>query len=724
MNTLPLPLTRDLVLIGGGHAHALVLRRWGMRPVPGARLTLINPGPTAPYTGMLPGFVAGHYGRDELEIDLVRLARFAGARLVLGEAEGIDRENRRIHVSGRPDIAFDIASIDIGITSDMPDMPGFLDHGVPAKPLGTFATKWAAYRDGSGDAAIAVIGGGVAGAELAMAMHHHLTSHGRKAQITVIDAGQALPGLGPAARIALIERLRAMGIRLIEGAEVTRVDAHEIILRDGRRFAATFTVGAAGARPYRWLATTGLDLTDGYLDVDDQLRTSDPAIYAAGDCVNLVHAPRPKAGVFAVRAAPVLTHNLRADLVGTARKRFQPQTDYLKLISLGDRDALGEKWGQVARGGWVWRLKNRIDRRFMDGLANLPAMPAPRLPRDMAGGAHAFSDSSQSLCGGCGAKVGAPVLSSMLADLPPSKRKDVLSAPGDDAAVLAMGKTRQVLTTDHLRAFTGDPYLFARIATVHALGDIWAMGAAPQAALVNVILPRMTPAMQKSTLAEIMAGAAKACAEAGAEIVGGHTSIGAELGIGLTLTGLLAGDAITLAGAKPGDSLLLTRPLGSGTLMAADMALRANGADVAAALATMAQGQADAARALARAHAMTDVTGFGLAGHLMAICDASGVGATVSLSSIPTYAGAEALAAGGIRSTLYPENRKTADRMTFSDPGTARTALLFDPQTSGGLMAALPADAAKRALTAIRKAGHQAAIIGSITDTPPQITVT
>ncbi len=140
-----IPLTRDLVLIGGGHAHALVLRMWGMRPIPGVRLTLISPEPTAAYSGMLPGHVAGHYPREALQIDLVRLARHAGARLILGRADGIDRAERRISVPGRPDVAFDVASIDIGITSDMPALTGFAEHAVPAKPLDAFADAWEAF---------------------------------------------------------------------------------------------------------------------------------------------------------------------------------------------------------------------------------------------------------------------------------------------------------------------------------------------------------------------------------------------------------------------------------------------------------------------------------------------------------------------------------------------------------------------------------------------------
>ena len=169
LNTVP--YTRDLVLVGGGHAHALVLRKWGMDPLPGARLTVINPGPTAPYTGMLPGHIAGHYSRDTLEIDLVRLARFAGARLILSHATGIDRKAGVVHVEGRGPVAYDVASIDIGITARM-DIIGFAEHAVGAKPLDVYAQTWRVFletvQSGTKPAKIVVIGGGVAGCEFAL----------------------------------------------------------------------------------------------------------------------------------------------------------------------------------------------------------------------------------------------------------------------------------------------------------------------------------------------------------------------------------------------------------------------------------------------------------------------------------------------------------------------------------------------------------------------------
>ena len=185
-----IPIVKDVVLVGGGHTHALLLRSWGMAPVPGARLTVINPAPSAPYTGMLPGFVAGHYGRDELEIDLVRLARFAGARIIFGMVDALDKDAKTHSVEGRPPIPYDIASIDIGITSNMPEIPGFAEHAIAAKPLGPFAARWDAFRAGGGP--VVVIGGGVAGVELAMAMTHAL---GQKGSVTIIEAKTALQGL-------------------------------------------------------------------------------------------------------------------------------------------------------------------------------------------------------------------------------------------------------------------------------------------------------------------------------------------------------------------------------------------------------------------------------------------------------------------------------------------------------------------------------------------------
>lgn len=721
-----IPLTRDLVLIGGGHTHALVLLRWGMAPLPGTRLTVIDPNPTAPYSGMLPGLIAGHYEQAELEIDLVQLARHAGARLIVGRATGIDRAARRIAVPGRPDVRYDIASIDIGITSDLPMLPGFAAHATAAKPLGDYAARWAAFvASAPANASMVIIGGGIAGVELALASMHRLRAAGVAApSVTVLEReAMALPGIGAGARRALLAHLRAAGVTVLTGTTAAEITADSVVLTDGRRLPSAFTLGAAGARPHGWLEETGLTLAGGFVTVSPTLRAvNDDAIFAVGDCAHLGHAPRPKAGVFAVREAPVLYHNLRAALIGAPLRRYQPQRDYLKLVSTGGKGAVADKFGLRLDGRWLWRWKDRIDRRFMRMFHHLPQMPVPHLPVPLTLGVREEIAGAKPLCGGCGAKVGPGALAAALAGVAAPGRGDVLSGPGDDAAILVFGAVRQVITTDHLRAFCEDPFLMARIACVHALGDVWAMGADPQAVLVQVTLPRAAERVQADMLAEIMAATSMACTAAGADVVGGHTSVGAELTIGFTVTGLVE-RPVTKAGAQVGDALILTKPLGTGTILAAEMQRAAPGRAVAGAWASMTRPLATAAAILGPvAHAMTDVTGFGLAGHLLEILDASGVAAELDLAAVPMLPGAEVLAAAGHASTLAPANRAAvAPRMTA--PDTARAALLVDPQTGGGLLAAVPGAVAEGLLARLREAGEEAAIVGRIVAGTPFLTV-
>ena len=701
-------LTKDIVLVGGGHTHALVLRRFGMAPLPGARLTLINPGTTAPYSGMLPGHIAGHYPIEALQIDLHRLARFANARLIDGHATAIDREAREILVdtaAGPRRIGYDIAALDVGVTSDMPTLPGFSEHACPAKPLDAFAARWEAFVAAPGDARVVVIGAGVAGVELAMAARHRLASAGHSPAVTLVDAGAALSALGGGARARLFETLRTSGIILLEQARVARIEAEAVALEDGRSLPADFVIGAGGARPHDWLAETGLAHHNGFLRVGADLRTlTDAAIFAVGDCAHFEPDPRPKAGVYAVRAAPVLEENLRRTLRGETRlKPFRPQKDYLKLISLGETAALGEKLGLVASGPWVWRVKDYIDRAFMKKFTSFPTMGADD------------PQAEPMLCAGCGAKIAPTALKAALAELPAPERDDVVSLPGDDAAILAMDSDYQVITTDHLRGFTEDLALMARIAAVHALGDIWAMGARPQAALASVTLPRMAPEMQARSMREVLAAASGVFRAEGAELVGGHSSMGAEVQLGFTVTGLRTAFPVGLENAQAGDALILTKPLGTGTILAADMRGQGRAEWMQAALASMARPQGDAARLLTTAHAMTDVTGFGLAGHLLAICEASGVGASVKLPAIPLLPGAADLAAKGVRSTLWDENRAAvAARLALPAPVPPEADLLFDPQTAGGLLAAVPPGRAAKLLESLRALGYPAARIGQV----------
>ncbi len=722
------PLSRDLVLVGGGHTHALVLRRWGMRPLPGARLTLIDPGACATYTGMLPGFVAGHYTLKDIEIDLVRLARFAGARIIFDRATGLDRGAKLVYLADRPPLRYDIASFDIGATAALSGVEGFEAHAHPVKPMGPFASAWQGFVEDRaarrGPAWCLVIGGGLAGVELALAMAHRLAqAEIAERRVTLVEAGnEILMPANAAMRRRLITACDELDVKIITGAQIVRIRQGAADLSDGRQIAANFTASAAGAHAYDWIARTGLSHTDGFIDVGPELRSlNDPNVFAAGDCAHLTHAPRPKAGVFAVREAPILWHNLRAALSGSALKDYHPQTDYLKLVSMGGKTAIGQKHAFALSGRRIWSQKDHIDRTFMARLSDLPAMPAPKPPAERA--LEERQDPlPETLCGGCGAKVGRTSLMMALKDIHPAIRSDTVRGRGDDSAVLRIGGQLQVFTTDHLRAFIGDPYVMGRITAIHALGDVWAMGALPQAALLSLVIPRMSNALQAATVAEITAAVSEVLRGAGADLVGGHSSMGHELTVGLSVTGLLAREPVGLAGARPGDTIVLTKPIGSGVILAAHMRGSARGEDVRQALGIMQRPLSAASQILAPcAHAMTDVTGFGLAGHLMNILEASGAAAEVSLSGIPLMTGAEQLSAQGVRSSIWQSNASLDERI--GRPATPASDLLHDPQTAGGLLASVPETLLPDVLAQLSAAGETGWIIGRIVEGPPWITV-
>jgi selenide,water dikinase len=707
-----IPITRDLVLLGGGHTHALVLRKWAMNPLPGVQVTLVNPGVKAPYTGMLPGFVAGHYQRQDLDIDLVRLARAAGARLIVDRAIGLDPGKQTVQLADRPDIAFDILSIDIGISSRIPNSDRPSSNIIPAKPLGPFADAWDALIDRISQenraAKISVIGAGVAGVELALAMAYRLRSlELPAARIELIEAtSQPMRELNGGARRNLNAALAREGIALITDASIDKIDPD-----------SDFIVSTAGASPHAWLADTSLALEDGFIRVDKHLQSlNKPGIFAAGDCAHLTHAPRPKAGVFAVRQAPVLFDNLRTALSTGKYRAYHPQQAYLKLISKGDQSALTDKWGIGLSGKWVWKWKDQIDRAFMTQFTDPIAMPAPNLPEQVAQGVAAEVDRQKNACGGCGAKVSQAALTHGLG----AATDDPALTRFEDAAIVQTHSGYDVFSTDHLRAFNADPYVLAKVAAIHALGDIWAMGAVPKMVLAQIILPPLAPDKQSAMLTEIMQGARDVFDACGVTISGGHTSSGAELTIGFSLSGATSKPPLTHIGAMPGDVLVLTKPIGTGVILAAEMQQRLDGDDYQAALSSMCLLQQDTSRRLAEvASTMTDVTGFGLAGHLLNIIEASKVGGRVILDELPFLPGAIEASARGIRSTLYSANAQIRDRVHGEDD--ARLDLLFDPQTCGGLLATIPAEKWRGCRAAFQAANEPIWQIGTVLDGPAKI---
>jgi selenide,water dikinase len=327
-------------------------------------------------------------------------------------------------------------------------------------------------------------------------------------------------------------------------------------------------------------------------------------------------------------------------------------------------------------------------------------------------------------CFGCGSKIGANILSAALErlHLPPDGRTKLGLESPDDATVLDRNAAPvDVLSVDFFPAFMDDPYLVGRIAVLNSLSDLWAMGSEPLGAMAIVTLPAGSPTQQTEMLYQLLAGGVRELTAAGATLWGGHTTEGPELTVGYTVAGKLDGRApFTKGNLKPGDRLILTKPIGTATLLAAQRQGLCRAHWFEAMLESMLRSNAAAAQ-LARTfnvHAVTDVTGFGLAGHLLEMLDASRVSAKLSLGALPLLAGFAELNASGIRSSLDPANRASESRCRLARPELATRPeyhALFDPQTSGGLLIAVPADRAAEFVKNLQAIGIPAAVeIGEV----------
>ncbi len=715
MRPNPRPSVSDLLLVGGGHSHIEVLRALAMAPLAGVRVTLLAREAHSPYSGMLPGHVAGHYGWEDLHIDLGPLCRCASARLIVDEVTGLDLRHNLAHCAKRPPVRFDTLSINCGAAPQP-----FGEVGVPVKPIGRFLPQWQAVRDQArAGARILFVGGGAGGVELALAARKALP---RTVEMQIVTRA-LLPGHGRRAQWLLADELaRAqIGLRL---ASVTATADNTLTLDDGSVVEFDWLFWVTGVVAPDWLRESEL-ATDaqGFARVDGRLQSlSHPQVFAAGDAASLAGQTRPKSGVIAVRTGPILATNLRRHMEGRPTKRFRAQKRFLSLIGTGDGRAVASRSGLALRGAWVWHWKDWIDRRFMTKYQTLPervAIVPPQSPKT------AVDTTDQPTfdpmrCGGCGAKLASAPLLRVLQRLPEQSHPDVLRGIGEDAAVLRGHGEPLLLTVDGFRSLIDDPYRFGRITAHHSLNDIYAMGALPTSALAIATIPLMAEALMEAELYDLLKGAVDVLNADAVPLVGGHSAEGAELSLGLAITGRAVAPLLAKDGGEPGDRLILTKPLGSGVLFAAQMRGLATTRSIELAIASMDHSNRRAIDILRAqgARACTDVTGFGLVGHLGEMLRASGVGAELAVQTLPSFDGALACFERGASSVLQSSNaRALADfelrGLAFDDP---RVCLLADPQTAGGLLASVPAAAAADCLRALRAANYAAsADIGCLT---------
>ena len=733
------PDLMHLILLGGGHAQISVLKSLGMHPIEGLRITLVSRDRLTPYSGMLPGYIEGRYSKTESMIDLVRLAHFAGARFIHDHATGIDPDKHMLFLANHPPVHYDRLSVNIGSTPSLDPIIGAREHALPVKPVPELMEHIDAITTGKVQCqTINIIGGGVAGVEVAFALHHRLNVTARQdVHIAVIHAGTRLVEHMNHAATAMIEQsLQHRGIRTLKGRKAVSVTPSYLTLDDHTRIESDLTLITTGASPPTWLKDTGISTcSSGFIAVNRHCQSvSHPDIFAAGDIATLIDDPRPKSGVFAVRAGAILNDNIRRTLTSKPLRKWYPQRRYLALIGVGGGMAMAVRGPFALKPRrYLWQLKEWIDRRFIRRFSDLPAMAVPPQP-ELASHIEKTDDPVflTMQCMGCGGKAGWSTLSDAI-DKASHKARQMrpdLTFPhseghiNQDAGQITLPDSHipydLFQSVDAISAITDDPFMLGRIATLHALSDLFAAHAMPFSALGLISLPRAGRIQQGDDLVHILTAMMIALAEHGIRLNGGHTIASDAMQVGLAVSGLRE-TGLVEATPMTGDALILTKPLGIGMIMAAyhQNHPAVTGLMVQSAMDIMATSNAAAAK-LASAYGVfpiTDVTGFGLMRHARSLADRYDpqMGLSVSIGQLPCLDGIDLLLKAGIASSMVSDNA-AATRVVNAASIPLPHALLHDPQTSGGLLMMVTAHHAKELCQRLMETGHQASIIGYIND--------
>lgn len=716
--TLP---QKDVVLLGAGHAHLQVLRRWRRRPMGGARLTCVSDFPLACYCGMAAGALAGQYPPERMQIDLVRLCAAVGARLVCDSVEAVDVHRRELRLADRPPLPFDLLSIGVGsvprgATVEEPD-----ETLLALKPTQTFLSRLEARLARIAPLArgrplrIVILGGDATGLEIAFCLPKRIAMvlGDAPVELAIVECGDQLGRrLAPAARRLAAREIEARGIRPVLGRFAQRVAGGQIELSDESVLPVDLVLLATRPAPPELLAQIDLPKDEhGFLLTRPTLQTlAEAPVFAAGDVGTIIGFPLARAGAYAVREGPILWENLDRYLRDEPLIEFEPRRAMLKLINTGDDRAILSYRGWALQGRWCWRLKDWIDRRFIDRHCGFTradkaaAHPAPPM---------------ESRLGGGDSRRGAACRALRRLGVPP--REHLVLDADETAASSAGGPV--VVTTEFLPPPLDDPYLFGRVAARHAAGDLLARGGRPRAALALAVAPPDSTRRQEQLLYELFAGALRELDALGIALAGGRSVEGPNLLLGFTLLGdLAARKPRGQAGPRVGDQLVLTKPLGTGVLLTAARAARCSAAWHQALVAAMLHGDERAARLLDElsVSAVCRVAGLGLAGHLLEMLRDGGNAAQVRLAQVPLLPGvAELLGERSARPASWPFEREIHAPEAIRRQGAY--AALFDPQTAGGLLISLPETNADDLLAQLAEQGDlPAAIIGQVIATGPR----
>ena len=698
-------LSDHIVLAGGGHTHALVLLRWAMNPKlkPVGMITLVNQSSTTIYSGMFPGVVSGKYKIDEILIDLRNLALKAGVSFVKAEISGIDLKKKKLLLAGRPEIEYSALSLNIGTKTNCNTLiRDEKKSAIPIKPFSKslkFIIDQDIYKDDSFAKPFVIVGSGFAGIEIAFSLRKRW----------------------PKRTIQLIIK---QDRKLAENIRKTLKDLNIEILKENPSFLYP-TLICTGNESFDWIKNSGLPIGQ-----DERVLTKNtlqiinyPELFAVGDCGVVMGNSRPSSGVWAVRSAKPLAKNLENMSKGFKLYKWKPQKKAIQILDTNSSH--GHSKAFIAWGGLIIgpsnslsKLKELIDKNFISKFYRINYSVSRML-----------TEKEMIKCRGCAAKLSYTSLNSTL------KKLDPKQSSKDDSSEIGslISGDRMIQSVDGFPPLISDPWLNSRLLAFHSCSDIWACGGSVVSAQSVVNLPSVPNNLQQELLFQVLEGINSALTIQGAKLIGGHTlesrkiseePSSLETESSLTVNGIIDGKTHfwSKGGMKKGDQLLISRPLGTGIIFSAFMNgyVKPNVFD--AVLKEMNKSQHEIVNYINQlqnkypyskiVNACTDITGFGLIGHLYEMIESTNVDtlniktealkAILELDKIPIYQGVKELLNKGFESTLAPSNKiflkhingikKSRLEVIYNDVNLESSShntilkVLVDPQTCGPLL--------------------------------------
>lgn len=727
-----IPITNDLVLIGGGHSHLSVLMKLSKRPINGNRITLITNEIDTPYSGMIPGYIEGIYSWRDSHIDLYRLCLKLNVRFIHAEVERVSAYEKEIYFKDRPKIKFDVLSINTGIQSNNREIKGAAKYCLPVKPISKLANNF--LNKITNFKSIAFIGGGAGSVELALAIKKRFLNINQDIKITIITGKRGLLSTFPQkTKLTSLKTLEKFKIDIIEYKRVLEVKPKQIILSDKSMLKIDKAILSTNSMTPKWLAKSDILLTkDNYILVNKSFQTNYKYVFASGDVIDFNNQNLKKAGVFAVRSGKPLAINIKQFILGKKLVEYKFNKNYLALIGTSKRSAIATKYNLTFNSRFFFYLKKYIDQNFIKKFSDFKIRKKFTLEALKTDVLNIFVKHKEKItdkndimqCKGCAAKV---PLNALKQALP----KDIVSTSED--AVSVPGHPELYQTVDMISSIITDPFLLGKIAANHSISDMVSVNSKITSAMMILQLPLSKTEINSRDLEQVLLGANEIFKTIDCPLIGGHTMIGKDKDpiIGFSILGQKQKKIKIMKNRrkiKTKDLLILTEKIGSGLIFAGINNYLIDSYFQIDVIKQMIKGNLNFGKISNHLNilSMTDITGFGLANHLLNLIkrDNSKTGLTIYPNKIPLFEGVNECLNKDIKSSLFKSNYDIAQKdIIYKRDKSKLDNILYDPQTVGGIAFIIPQEEKYKHFKVLKENNIKFTEIGFVNNIENKITI-